>query len=242
MKHPKIAITVRDYGTMTAELYPEKAPKTVENFLSLVDQGFFSGLIFHRVIKGFMIQGGGFDESFEHKEAGAIYGEFKANGFMANDLHHAPGVLSMARNGISMNSASDQFFIMLDDNSYLDGSYAGFGWVTAGMNILEAIEDDISTDSYIDQNGFLDAKSQLTISEMKVTGNNGVEIPEIEGAPTEAEPFSPSVSVNTEGHTLHTVEMSLKGYGKITMVLDETVAPITVQNFLKLVVKLHFLK
>ena len=138
MNHPKIAITIRDYGTMTAELYPEKAPKTVENFLSLVDQGFFSGLIFHRVIKGFMIQGGGFDESFEHVEAAAIPGEFKANGFMANDLHHAPGVLSMARTQ-DPNSASSQFFIMHKDASYLDAQYAGFGQVIEGMDIVDRI-------------------------------------------------------------------------------------------------------
>ena len=138
MKHPKIAITVRDFGTMTAELYPEKAPKTVENFLSLVDQGFFSGLIFHRVIKGFMIQGGGFDESFEHVEAASIPGEFKANGFMANDLHHAPGVLSMARTQ-DPDSASSQFFIMHKDASYLDAQYAGFGQVIEGMEIVDRI-------------------------------------------------------------------------------------------------------
>ncbi len=138
MKHPKIAITVRDYGTMTAELYPEKAPKTVANFLSLVDKGFFSGLIFHRVIKGFMIQGGGFDESFEHVEAASIPGEFKANGFMANDLHHAPGVLSMARTQ-DPDSASSQFFIMHKDASYLDAQYAGFGQVIEGMEIVDQI-------------------------------------------------------------------------------------------------------
>ena len=138
MKNPKIAITVRDYGTMIAELYPEKAPKTVENFLSLVDHDFFSGLIFHRVIKGFMIQGGGFDESFEHVEAGSIYGEFKANGFMANDLHHAPGVLSMARTQ-DPNSASSQFFIMHKDASYLDAQYAGFGRVIEGLEIVDKI-------------------------------------------------------------------------------------------------------
>ena len=138
MKHPKIAITVRDYGTMIAELYPEKAPKTVENFLSLVDRGFFSGLIFHRVIKGFMIQGGGYNESFEHIEADAIAGEFKANGFMANDLHHAPGVLSMARTQ-DPNSASSQFFIMHKDASYLDAQYAGFGQVVEGLDIVDRI-------------------------------------------------------------------------------------------------------
>ena len=138
MNHPKIKITVRDFGEMIAELYPEKAPKTVENFLSLVDSGFFSGLIFHRVIKGFMIQGGGFDESFEHVEAASIPGEFKANGFMDNDLHHAPGVLSMARTQ-DPNSASSQFFIMHADAPHLDGSYAAFGKVVSGIEVVDEI-------------------------------------------------------------------------------------------------------
>ena len=138
MKNPKIQITVRDVGTMTAELYPDKAPKTVENFLALVDSGFFSGMIFHRVIKGFMIQGGGYNEQFEQKEAKAIVGEFRANGFMANDLHHAPGVLSMARTN-DPNSASSQFFIMHKDAAYLDAQYAGFGQVTEGMEIVDRI-------------------------------------------------------------------------------------------------------
>ena len=93
MKNPIVKITVRDFGTMTAELYPDKAPKTVENFLSLAKSGFYSGVIFHRVIKGFMIQGGGFDESFTQKPADAIRGEFLANGFMQNDLRHTRGVL-----------------------------------------------------------------------------------------------------------------------------------------------------
>ena len=138
MKHPKILITVRDFGTMTAELYPEKAPKTVENFLKLVDEGFFSGMIFHRVIRGFMIQGGGYTEEFEEKRAKSIVGEFRANGFMANDLHHAPGVLSMARTS-DPNSASSQFFIMHKDASYLDAQYAGFGQVTDGLEIVDRI-------------------------------------------------------------------------------------------------------
>ena len=138
MNNPKIQITVRDFGTMTAELYPEKAPKTVENFLSLVDSGFFSGMIFHRVIRGFMIQGGGYDESFEQKEAASIKGEFRANGFAANDLHHAPGVLSMARTN-DPNSASSQFFIMHKDAAYLDAQYAGFGQVIEGMDVVDKI-------------------------------------------------------------------------------------------------------
>ena len=138
MKNPKIKITVRNFGTMTAELYPEKAPNTVRNFLSLVDSGFFAGMIFHRVIKGFMIQGGGFTEDFSQKQAASIPGEFRANGFMANDLHHAPGVLSMARTS-DPNSASSQFFIMHGDAGYLDSQYAGFGKVTEGLEIVDQI-------------------------------------------------------------------------------------------------------
>ena len=138
MKNPKIKITVRDYGTMIAELYPEKAPNTVRNFLSLVDEGFFSGVIFHRVIKGFMIQGGGYNEDFSEKQTAAIAGEFRANGFMANDLHHAPGVLSMARTN-DPNSASSQFFIMHGDAGYLDSQYAGFGKVIEGIDVVDKI-------------------------------------------------------------------------------------------------------
>ncbi len=119
MKNPIIKIYVRDYGEMTAELYPAKAPKTVENFLSLIESGFYSGMIFHRVIKGFMIQGGGFNEGFEQQEAQAIRGEFLANGFMDNDLRHTRGVLSMARTS-DPNSASSQFFVMHKDAPHLD--------------------------------------------------------------------------------------------------------------------------
>ena len=138
MKHPKIKITVRGFGEMTAELYPEKAPKTVENFLALIENNFFSGLIFHRVIKGFMIQGGGFNEAFEQQEAEAIRGEFLANGFMDNDLRHTRGVLSMARTS-DPNSASSQFFVMHKDAPHLDAQYAGFGKLTDGFDVLDQI-------------------------------------------------------------------------------------------------------
>ena len=138
MNHPKIKITVRDFGTMTAELYPEKAPNTVANFLSLIDRNFFAGMIFHRVIEGFMIQGGGFDEGFVQKEADAIRGEFIANGFMDNDLRHTRGVLSMARTQ-DPNSASSQFFVMHRDAPYLDAQYAGFGKLTDGFDVLDKI-------------------------------------------------------------------------------------------------------
>ena len=140
MKNPIIKITVRDFGEMTAELYPDKAPNTVANFLSLIEKDFFSGLIFHRIIKGFMIQGGGYDESFEHKDADAIRGEFIANGFMQNDLRHTRGVLSMARTS-DPNSASSQFFIMHQNAPHLDAQYAGFGKVTDGLDVLDKIAD-----------------------------------------------------------------------------------------------------
>ena len=223
-----VEMTIKNYGTVSLTLDATVAPITVTNFLNLVNSGYFNNTKISRLQHGFVMQNAG------GTGTDCIKGEFADNG-VKNDLRHKKGIISMARNGISMNSASDQFFLMLDDNSALDGSYASFGWVTAGMNILEAIEDDISTDSYMDSNGFLVENAQLTISEIKVTGNSGIEIPEVEGVPAEAEPFTPSLSINPEGHTLHTVEMSLKNYGKVTMVLDETVAPITVQNFLKLV-------
>lgn len=138
MNNPIIKINVRDFGTMTAELYPEKAPKTVANFVKLAEEGFFSGLIFHRIIKGFMIQGGGYDENMDHKDAESIKGEFKANGFMQNDLKHTRGVLSMARTQ-DPDSASSQFFVMHMDAPHLDAQYAGFGKVTEGLDVLDAI-------------------------------------------------------------------------------------------------------
>ena len=138
MKNPIVKIYVRDLGVMTAELYPEKAPKTVENFVNLVKSGFYSGLIFHRVIQGFMIQGGGYDEQFEDRETGAIRGEFRANGFAQNDLKHTRGVLSMARTS-NPNSASSQFFVMHQNAPHLDGQYAGFGMLTDGFEVLDKI-------------------------------------------------------------------------------------------------------
>ena len=138
MNHPIIKITVKNFGTMTAELYPEMAPLTVANFLKLAKEKFFEGLIFHRVIRGFMIQGGGYDEEMRHKEVGAIKGEFAANGFPGNDLKHTRGVLSMARTA-DPNSASSQFFVMHMDAPHLDGQYAGFGKLTEGFEVLDAI-------------------------------------------------------------------------------------------------------
>ncbi len=144
--HPRVKLTITEnsddtpvvLGDIIVELYPEKAPVTVENFLSLVKSGFYNGLIFHRVIKGFMIQGGGFDPSFVQKHAKAIHGEFIANGYMANNLKHKRGVLSMARTS-DPDSASSQFFIMHEDAPHLDAQYAGFGAVVEGMSVVDKI-------------------------------------------------------------------------------------------------------
>ncbi len=132
-----IIITMKNGDTMKAELYPEIAPITVANFLDLIKRNFFDGLIFHRVIEGFMIQGGGYDEKGNHKDAESIKGEFTKNGF-TNNLKHTRGVLSMARTSFP-NSASSQFFIMHEDAPHLDGQYAAFGKITEGIEVVDKI-------------------------------------------------------------------------------------------------------
>lgn len=137
MQNPIITIEMEDGGIIKAELYPDIAPNTVRNFISLVKKGFYDGLIFHRVIEGFMIQGGCPNGTGTGGPDYTIKGEFKSNGF-ENDLHHAPGVLSMAR-AMHPNSAGSQFFIMHKDAAYLDGEYAGFGKVIEGMDEVDKI-------------------------------------------------------------------------------------------------------
>lgn len=132
-----IEIEMKDGGIIKAELYPETAPITVDNFVKLINENFFDGLVFHRIISGFMIQGGGFDVKGEQKKADSIKGEFDANG-VKNDLKHTRGVLSMART-MFPNSASSQFFIMHQDAPHLDGQYAAFGKVTDGMDVVDRI-------------------------------------------------------------------------------------------------------
>ena len=135
-----------------AELYPEVAPNTVNNFISLIDKGFYDGVIFHRVIPGFMIQGGDPDGTGMGGPGYSIKGEFTANGFK-NDLKHTRGVLSMAR-AMSPNSAGSQFFIMVADAPHLDGQYASFGKVTEGMEVADKIvnsKTDYSDRPYEDQ-------------------------------------------------------------------------------------------
>ena len=131
-------ITIKGMGDIKAELYPSKAPQTVANFTTLAREGFYDGLIFHRVIEGFMIQGGDPDGTGTGGPGYAIKGEFAENGF-ENDIAHERGVLSMARKNKPMDSAGSQFFIMHQDAQHLDGLYAAFGKVTNGMDIVDKI-------------------------------------------------------------------------------------------------------
>lgn len=136
-KNPRLRMTIQNFGVMELELFPNVAPITVENFLNLVKEGFYNGLTFHRVIEGFMIQGG---DPLGNGTGGAknrIKGEFARNG-ISNPLEHTRGVLSMARSQLP-DSASSQFFIMHKDAPHLDGSYAAFGAVISGIEVVDKI-------------------------------------------------------------------------------------------------------
>lgn len=137
MNHPKITFTMENGSKMVAELYPEIAPNTVRNFISLVNKGFYDGLIFHRVIPGFMIQGGDPDGRGTGGPGYSIRGEFLMNG-VKNELKHTRGVLSMAR-AQHPDSAGSQFFIMSDAAPHLDGQYAAFGKVIEGLETIDEI-------------------------------------------------------------------------------------------------------
>lgn len=143
MANPIVTITMTSGDVMKAELYPEIAPNTVNNFISLINKGFYDNLIFHRVISGFMIQGGCPDGTGMGGPGYSIKGEFSGNGF-TNQLLHTKGVLSMAR-AMAPDSAGSQFFIMHATSPHLDGQYAAFGKVTEGLDVVDKIAS-ISTD------------------------------------------------------------------------------------------------
>ncbi|MBO5458902.1 MAG: peptidylprolyl isomerase [Lachnospira sp.] len=136
-QNPIVTFTMENGDVMKAELYPEIAPNTVNNFISLVKKGFYDGLIFHRIIEGFMIQGGDPEGSGMGGPGYSIKGEFNINGF-ENDLKHTKGVLSMARSQ-HPDSAGSQFFIMHENAPHLDGQYAAFGMLTEGVDVLNSI-------------------------------------------------------------------------------------------------------
>ena len=138
MQNPIVTFEMENGGKFVAELYPEYAPNTVANFVELVSQGFYDGLIFHRVIPGFMIQGGDPTGSGMGGPGHCIKGEFSQNGYKKNTLKHTRGVLSMARSMMA-DSAGSQFFVMHENAPHLDGAYAAFGKVTEGMDVVDAI-------------------------------------------------------------------------------------------------------
>ncbi len=158
-----IEIEVRDYGTIKAELYGNIAPITVENFVKLAREGFYDGLTFHRIISGFMIQGGDPNGNGTGGSSQTIKGEFSANG-VENPLKHTRGVLSMARSSLP-DSASSQFFIMHQDAPHLDGQYASFGKVTEGMDIVDAICQNTPV---TDGNGTVTRENQPVITAIRV--------------------------------------------------------------------------
>lgn len=158
-----VKITVKDYGTISVELDGEAAPVTVENFIRLASEGFYDGLTFHRIISGFMIQGGDPEGNGTGGSGENIKGEFAANG-VENNLSHTRGAISMAR-AQDMDSASSQFFIVHQDSTYLDGQYACFGYVTEGMDVVDAICEDTPVQ---DDNGTVAAEDQPVIEKIEV--------------------------------------------------------------------------
>ena len=163
MNNPKVEISVKGFGVMQLELDPTNAPITCENFLKLVNEGFYDGLTFHRIITGFMIQGGDPLGNGTGGSENTIKGEFASNG-INNPIEHKRGVISMARSS-NKDSASSQFFIMHQDGQFLDGEYAAFGHVTSGIEVVDRICD---VTPVLDNNGTVDALDQPVIEYIKV--------------------------------------------------------------------------
>ena len=162
-----VEIDVKDYGKITVELDSKTAPLTVQNFLNLVNEGFYDGLTFHRIIKGFMVQGGDPQGTGMGGSTNQIKGEFASNGVI-NNIKHVRGVISMARSS-APNSASSQFFIMHQDAPHLDGEYAAFGKVTSGM---EVVDKHAETAKVEDANGTVAKANQPVITSIKILENS----------------------------------------------------------------------
>ncbi|MDO5701737.1 MAG: peptidylprolyl isomerase [Lachnospiraceae bacterium] len=156
-------ITIKDHGTVTVALDGETAPETVKNFKALADSGFYNGLTFHRIIDGFMMQGGDPNGDGTGGSSETIRGEFSENG-VDNPISHTRGAISMARSS-NMNSASSQFFIVQSDSTFLDGQYAGFGYVTEGMDIVDEICKEAQP---VDSNGLIASEAQPVIESIVV--------------------------------------------------------------------------
>lgn len=172
VEKPIVTMVIKDYGTVKMKLYPDKAPQTVFNFISLIEEGFYDGLTFHRIISGFMVQGGDPDGNGTGGPGYCIKGEFSANGYEDNTLKHDRGILSMARS-TPYDSAGSQFFIMHEAATHLDGQYAAFGKVIEGMEVIDAMAQVPVKDS----NGTLADASTAPVIESITVETFGVKYP-----------------------------------------------------------------
>ena len=210
-------IEIENYGEITLDLYGKEAPVTVVNFVTLANAGFYNGLTFHRIIDGFMMQGGDPNGNGTGGSGKNITGEFKSNGY-ENDISHVRGVISMARSGdptydyYYYNSASSQFFIVHEDSQFLDGNYAAFGMVTEGMDVVDKICAEANP---TDENGTISKVNQPVIKSIKTS--------------VVSSDFIPKTPVAS-----HEAVIEIENYGIIKIDLYENIAPITVANFVEL--------
>ncbi len=214
-------ISVENYGDIVVELDADIAPITVTNFVQLVNDKFYDGVTFHRIMEGFMMQGGDPDGDGIGGAETTIKGEFTANG-VENNLSHTRGVISMARTN-DPDSASSQFFIVHEDSVFLDGNYAAFGHVVSGMEVVDAVCENTPV---VDDNGTVLAANQPKMTAVRMLQD-----------------YTPPVTTTTAKPTVdtsqclkgkHLVEITVENYGVIKLELDADTAPITVTNFVKL--------
>lgn len=236
-----VEIEIENYGTIALTVDADIAPVTVTNFVNLANEDFYDGLTFHRVINGFMMQGGDPEGTGLGGSAQNIQGEFSSNG-IKNTLEHSRGVISMAR-ATDPDSASSQFFIMHKAASHLDGDYAAFGWVTEGMDVVDAICTSTKVE---DKNGTVLPKNQPVIKDIRVTGEILKET-STSGSntqnsgnvkPTLAPPQNTTLLTRDSEGLLsgkHNIEIEIEKYGTIALTLDADIAPVTVTNFINLV-------
>ncbi len=218
-------IEIAEYGTIKVQLEQEVAPITVANFVSLAQSGFYDNLTFHRIIKGFMMQGGDPAGNGTGGSKEDIKGEFSANGYV-NNLSHKRGVISMARAN-DMNSGSSQFFIMHEDSTSLDGQYAAFGYVIEGMDVVDAV---CNAAKPTDGNGTIATANQPVITKVTITTEKGRDI---DGVALEKENLEINKTELDVG-LIYYATIDVENYGKIEVELDHIAAPITVANFVNL--------
>ncbi len=235
-----VEIEIENYGTVALTLDADIAPVSATNFINLANADFYDGLTFHRIIDGFMIQGGDPEGTGAGGSAQNIQGEFASNG-IKNTLVHTRGVISMARTN-DPNSASSQFFIMHEDAPHLDGDYAAFGWVTEGIEFVDAICENTTVE---DSNGTVLAKNQPVIKEVRVIGKieessltsgNNTQAPDKN---TTQAPAQNNALLTRDSEDLlsgkYNIEIEIENYGTIALTLDADIAPVTVTNFINLV-------